>query len=46
MGWDLGDLDWDVIKENIRFFNTGTFLSQLLYAFDSSHFRKLTGPAL
>jgi len=31
-----------VIKQNIKFFNTGTFLSQLLYAFDSSQFCKLS----
>lgn len=43
IGWDQGDsYDWETIKKNIKFFNTGTFLSQLLYAFDPSRLRKST----
>ncbi|GAB7324380.1 hypothetical protein MBLNU13_g08323t2 [Cladosporium sp. NU13] len=43
VGWDLGSwLQYEGITSNIRFFNTGTFLSQLLYAFDSSQFLNVT----
>lgn len=41
IGWDQGDsYDWETIKQNIKFFNTNTFVSQLLYAFDPSRLRK------
>jgi hypothetical protein len=38
------DSNWnqyDIIKQNTRFFATGTFLSQLMHAFDLSRYRKL-----
>jgi hypothetical protein len=37
-------MKYNVIQQNIKFFNTGTFLSQLLYAFDTSQFRELRRP--
>jgi hypothetical protein len=40
--------DWfdqhDLIMQNIRFFGTGTFLGQLMYAFDLSRYRKFNQP--